>query len=105
VFGWIRVPLRRRRITARDLALDCSDRGAISWAANPNGYSGDDARDVMLEAVGQRFGNELPASPVQWLSDNGSAYTAAQTRAFARQIGLLPLTTPVSARRAWRKAS
>jgi len=49
----------------------------------------------MLEAIEHRFGGELPASPVQWLSDNGSAYTAEQTRAFARQIGLLPLTTPV----------
>jgi putative transposase len=32
---------------------------------------------------------------VQWLSDNGSAYTAEQTRLFARQIGLQPVTTPV----------
>ncbi|WP_440466168.1 IS3 family transposase [Pseudomonas sp. YH-1] len=76
-------------------ALDCCDREAISWVASPHGYSGDDVRDVMLEAIEQRFGSELPASPVQWLSDNGSAYTAEQTRTFARQIGLLPLTTPV----------
>ncbi|PPV39482.1 IS3 family transposase [Ectopseudomonas oleovorans] len=76
-------------------ALDCCDREAISWVASPNGYSGDDVRDVMLQAVEQRFGEEPPASPVQWLSDNGSAYTAEQTRAFARQIGLQPLTTPV----------
>lgn len=51
--------------------------------------------DHQEDAVEQRFGSELLASPVQWLSDNGSAYTAEQTRAFARQIGLLPLTTPV----------
>jgi len=76
-------------------ALDCCDREAISWVASPNGYSGDDIRDVMLEAIEQRFGDELPISPVQWLSDNGSAYTAEQSRAFARQICLLPLTTPV----------
>ncbi len=76
-------------------ALDCCDREAISWVASPHGYRGDDVRDVMLEAIEQRFGSELPTSPVQWLSDNGSAYTAEQTRAFARQIGLLPLTTPV----------
>jgi putative transposase len=49
----------------------------------------------MLEAIEQRHGSELPEAPVQWLSDNGSVYTAEQTRAFARQIGLLPLTTPV----------
>ncbi|HCF4493379.1 hypothetical protein I5102_002441 [Pseudomonas aeruginosa] len=63
-------------------ALSCCDCGAISWAASPNGYSGDDVRDVMLEAVEQRFGGELPASPVQWLSDNdnGSAYTQNRPR-------------------------
>jgi len=31
----------------------------------------------------------------QKVSDNGSAYTAEQTRSFARQIGLQPATTPV----------
>ncbi len=25
----------------------------------------------MLGAVERRFGNELPASPVEWLTDNG----------------------------------
>jgi len=55
----------------------------------------DRVRDVMLEAVERRFGQTLPPGPIQWLSDNGSAYTAEQTRAFAREIGLLPLTTPV----------
>jgi putative transposase len=29
------------------------------------------------------------------ISDNGSAYTAEQTRLFARQINLQPVTTPV----------
>lgn len=76
-------------------ALDCCDRDAISWVASPNGYSGDDARDVMLEAIEHCAAGELLASPVQWLSDNCSAYTAEQTCAFARQICLLPLITPV----------
>ena len=49
----------------------------------------------MLEAVERHFGQELPATPIQWLSDNGSAYTAEQTRAFARDIGLQPVTTPL----------
>lgn len=82
----------RLRVT---FALDCCDREAISWVASPHGYSGDDVRDVMLEAVERRFGQELPPTPIQWLSDNGSAYTAEQTRTFAREIGLQPLTTPV----------
>ncbi len=76
-------------------ALDCCDREAIGWVASPTGYSGDDIRDLMLESVEKRFGDQLPAMPVQWLSDNGSAYTAEQTRLFARQIGLQPVTTPV----------
>ncbi|WP_373369362.1 IS3 family transposase [Pseudomonas chlororaphis] len=76
-------------------ALDCCDREAIGWVASPTGYSGDDIRDLMLESVEKRFGDQLPVTPVQWLSDNGSAYTAEQTRLFARQIGLQPVTTPV----------
>ena len=76
-------------------ALDCCDREAIGWVASPTGYSGDDIRDLMLEAVEKRFGEQLPATPVQWLSDNGSAYIAEQTRLFAREIGLQPVTTPV----------
>jgi hypothetical protein len=63
--------------------------------ASPTGYSGDDIRHLMLESVEKRFGDQRPATPVQWLSDNGSAYTAEQTRLFARQIGLQPVTTPV----------
>ena len=71
-------------------ALDCCDREAIGWVASPTGYSGDDIRDLMLESVEKRFGDQLPAMPVQWLSDNGSVYTADHTRLFARQIGLQP---------------
>lgn len=72
----------RLRVT---FALDCCDREAISWVASLHGYSGDDVRDVMLEAVERRFGQALPAAPIQWLSDNGSAYTAEHTRAFAER--------------------
>ena len=44
-----------------------------------------------------RFGqiNRLPRT-IEWLSDNGSGYIAKETRAFAREIGLEPLTTPVT---------
>ena len=34
--------------------------------------------------------------PIEWLTDNGSCYTARDTRTFARDIGLIPRTTPVS---------
>ena len=47
-------------------------------------------QDVMLGAVERRFGNSLPTSPVEWLTDNGSAYRSYQTRQFARMVGLEP---------------
>ncbi|MDF2495698.1 MAG: Transposase [Sphingomonas sp.] len=49
----------------------------------------------MLEAVEARFGALRAVSPVEMLSDNGSAYTARDTRTFARQLGLKPCFTPV----------
>lgn len=87
-------------------ALDCCDREAIGWVASPTGYSGDDIRDLMLESV-EKFDDQLPTTPVHWLSDNGSAYTAEQTRLFTRQIGLQPVTIRSAARRAtaWPRAS
>jgi putative transposase len=47
-------------------------------------------RDLMVTAVEQRFGqlNHLPAA-IEWLSDNGSCYTATETRRFAQDIGFL----------------
>ncbi len=38
------------------------------------GFNSETVQDVMLGAVERRFGNELPASPVEWLTDNGSCY-------------------------------
>jgi putative transposase len=38
--------------------------------------------------------DQLPR-PIQWLSDNGSPYTARETRALAQVVGLVPLTTPI----------
>jgi putative transposase len=76
--------------------LDCCDREAISWVATTGGIDGGDIRDLMIESVERRHGpvNRLP-QPIEWLSDNGSAYTARETRALARDIGLVPRTTPV----------
>ena len=50
----------------------------------------------MLRSVEKRFGDGLPTTPVQWLTDNGSAYTAHETRRFARELNLEPCTTAVS---------
>ena len=37
----------------------------------------------------------MPA-PIEWLSDNGSPYTAIETRRFAAQLNLIPCFTPVA---------
>ncbi|MFS3303773.1 IS3 family transposase [Escherichia coli] len=76
-------------------ALDCCDREALHWAVTTGGFNSETVQDVMLGAVERRFGNELPASPVEWLTDNGSCYRANETRQFARMLGLEPNNTAV----------
>ncbi|WP_174234662.1 IS3-like element IS2 family transposase [Escherichia coli] len=82
----------RLRVT---FALDCCDREALHWAVTTGGFNSETVQDVMLGAVERRFGNELPASPVEWLTDNGSCYRANETRQFARMLGLEPKSTAV----------
>ena len=76
--------------------LDCCDREAISWIATNGAIDSGDIRDLMLDSMERRYGpvDRLP-SAIEWLSDNGSPYIARETRALAREIGLLPLTTPI----------
>ena len=52
-------------------------------------------RDLMLETVEKRFGAIKAPHSVEWLSDNGSAYTARETLDFASALGLVPCFTPV----------
>lgn len=76
--------------------IDAHDREIIAWRAVVNaGISGSDVRDMMLEAVEGRFGRPQAPEPLEILSDNGSPYTARETRIFARQLGLKPCFTPV----------
>lgn len=53
-------------------ALDCGDREALHWAASTVGSDSEIVQDVMLGAVERCFGSGPPASPVEWLTDNGS---------------------------------
>lgn len=76
--------------------IDACDREIITWRAVANaGITGADVQDMMLEAVEARFGGIRAPHRVEVLSDNGSAYTAKDTRVFARQLGLKPCFTPV----------
>ncbi len=77
-------------------ALDCCDREAIDWVTSTGGYDKATVQDVMLGAIEKRFGDKGPERLIQWLTDNGSAYTAHEIRQFARELNLEPCTTAVS---------
>ena len=74
--------------------LDCHDREAIAYRAVVGDSHATDVRQLVQTAVQARFGPTKPATPLQFLSDNGSIYTALQTVCTAEQLGLTPITTP-----------
>ena len=76
-------------------ALDCADREILSYLATTGGITGEMVRDMMALSIECRFGlvDRVPRV-IEWLSDNGSAYTAHDTIAFARLMGLQVCTTP-----------
>ena len=50
-----------------------------------------------MQAVEKRFGSHgKPHKTIEWLTDNGSCYTAAETRSFAKELGLKPVSSPQS---------
>ena len=69
------------------------------WLEQVGGISGDMVRDLTVEAKEARFGTASPEQPIEWLTDNGSPYIARDTRSFAREIGLEPLTTAIASPR------
>ena len=68
-------------------ALDTCDREAMSWKASTGGVTGGMVRDLMVESVEHRFGDNPLPHAVQWLSDNGSCYRAHETVNFAISLG------------------
>ncbi len=64
--------------------IDAHDRELIAHVAvSGRGISGSDVRDMMLEAVETRFATLSAPRRIEFLSDNGSPYTAKDTRDFA----------------------
>jgi transposase InsO family protein len=78
---------------------DCCDREILAWRAWPGrGLPGEPVREMLIEAVEKRFGSTegLPAGHrLEFLSDNGGAYIANDTKKIARELGLQPIHTPV----------
>jgi putative transposase len=78
-------------------ALDCHDREALAHIAAPRDLISTDIQQLMQRAVAARFGaGERPDAPIQWLSDNGSIYTALDTLITAERLHLVPITTPAA---------
>jgi putative transposase len=76
-------------------ALDCCDREAIAFVAEPRDLCAADIRSLMSRAVSIASRTERHPAPVQWLSDNGSIYIALETVIHAERLGLEVITTPV----------
>jgi transposase InsO family protein len=79
--------------------IDACDREIIAWSAVAHaGVSGEMVRDLMVEAVEQRFGDVMTPHPVEWLSDNGSAYIAVK-RPLPQRLWACDWPSPPSAHR------
>jgi putative transposase len=78
-------------------ALDYCDKETINWVATTKGIDAGLIGDLMMQAVEKRFGsNDKPSKTIEWLTDNGICYTADETRSFAKELGVKPVTTPVT---------
>jgi len=78
-------------------ALDCHDREVLATVAVPRDLCAVDIQTLMHRAVAGRFGDGArPDAPIQWLSDNGSIYTALETQITAERLHLVPITTPAA---------
>jgi transposase InsO family protein len=78
-------------------SLGCCDRELTCHVATTAGIRLQMIQDLMLQSVGHRFGSlEKASRPIEWLSDNGFCYTAAETQALAKSLGLICCTTLVS---------
>lgn len=72
-------------------ALDCCDREAMGHVATTGGITAEDVQDLITVGVEHRYGQvDRVPEPIEWLSDNGSPYTARDTRAFAVSVRSSP---------------
>lgn len=76
-------------------ALDCHDREVLGSVAAARDLLATDIQQLMQRSVAARFGEgQRPEAPIQWLSDNGSIYTALESIITAERLHLVPITTP-----------
>ena len=78
-------------------ALDCCARVIMSGVATTKGIDAGLVGNLMMQVVKNRFASngKLPKT-IEWLTNYCSCDTAAETRSFAKELGLKPVTTPVT---------
>jgi transposase InsO family protein len=91
----LEIPCWNGEVVRLAFAIDTHDREVMAYVATTGGISGEMIRDLMLACVERRFAALRAPHPVQWLADNGSAYTAHDTREFAVALNLVACFTPV----------
>lgn len=90
------IPCWNNEVIRVAFAIDTHDREVMAWVATIGaGISGEMVRDMMLACVERRFNAVRAPAPVQWLADNGSAYTAGETVDFAAALNLVACFTPI----------
>jgi len=81
----LEIHARNREVVRILFVLDACDREIVAWLAVANaGISGEMVRDLMVAAVERRFATTKTPHPLEWLSDNGSAYIATTPETCAR---------------------
>jgi putative transposase len=76
------------------LSIDTCDRELMRYISSTIGIDGQAIRDLMIETMEYRLGQCQTTNAIQWLTDNGKCYTARETVAFGRRLGLDIRTTP-----------
>lgn len=84
-------------IVTATFVIDCCDRECLSLVAKSGkGLTSAMVQDALIVATERRFGNlSGNHARVQFLTDNGAAYTAISTQALVCRLGLLDCKTPV----------
>lgn len=75
--------------------MDTCDREVLSLVAVVGHLEATDVRDVLALAYEKRFHDgQVPATNIEWLTDNGGIFIADETQKFAEGLGMLPCQTP-----------
>ena len=84
-------------VVTATFVIDCCDRGGLSLVAKSGkGLTPAMVQDALVFATKRRFGNSSENHvPVQFLTDNGAAYTSISAQALVCRLGLIDCKTPV----------